>query len=114
MTVRLSGFKSSRLPCVVKGNEHITEDDCRELWCAVLAEAWREAFTTSTTATPRDIAVARRWFGSRDFHTVCALAGLDGDYVMCGFRAAVRGDRPKDVGFNPRGTGPVPKVWVAA
>ncbi|MDB6177921.1 hypothetical protein PAF17_10455 [Paracoccus sp. Z330] len=114
MTDRTISSQAALSQCTATDGEFVAVDACRSLWCAVLVGAWREAFSTSPKATRKDLAAARRWFGSGDFHTVCALAGFDGDHILGGFEAALRGDRPVDAIFNPRGTGPVQKGRVAA
>ncbi|WP_101067717.1 hypothetical protein [Roseovarius salinarum] len=47
--------------------------DCpdRRLWCAVLGAALHDAARGKESG----------WIGSRDFHTVCALVGIDPDAV---------------------------------
>jgi hypothetical protein len=61
---------------------------CRSLWAAVLAEQLRLATLPRPTHfdTELDIYRPRKWFGFRDFHMVCALAGLDGDWILKGYR----------------------------
>lgn len=60
---------------------------CRHLWAAVLVQAMRDIFTP-INAEAYEVARYRMqnrqaiaWLGSRDFHQVCALAGLDGTAV---------------------------------
>lgn len=91
---------------------------CRRLWSAVLWHEWntlfavarefprkpsrerhvvdarhrqhldqQEASVARARAYERD--KARRWFGTEDFRIVCALAGVDADFVMMRFRAAL-------------------------
>ncbi len=75
---------------------------CRRIWCAVLLGEWRAVFIEDRPRhgaapwkgrgggrNPRDM-TALRWFGSRDFHMVCALAGFDGMAVLDRFRARCR------------------------
>ena len=75
---------------------------CRRIWCAVLLGEWRAVFIEERPRggvapwkgrgggrNPRDM-TALRWFGSRDFHMVCALAGFDGAAVLARFRARCR------------------------
>lgn len=75
---------------------------CRRIWCAVLLGEWRAVFIEERPRggvapwkgrgggrNPRDM-TALRWFGSRDFHMVCALAGFDGAAVLDRFRARCR------------------------
>ena len=66
----------------------LTEDVCRDLWCAVLFQQLHDAMMIRPTsmATPARIREARHWFGGRDFRAVCALAGLDDDMVLGGYR----------------------------
>jgi hypothetical protein len=67
---------------------------CRGLWQSVLLEQVRLALTVGAYggdggfgySNPHDQARARDWFGTRDFHMVCALAGLEGDVVLQGFQ----------------------------
>ncbi|MGZ9812625.1 hypothetical protein ACXN5S_19345 [Pseudoroseicyclus sp. H15] len=67
---------------------------CRRLWIAVLraciaAVAYRAAGRTMTTrahALGID-QVGRSWIGSRDFHLVASLAGLDGKALAGRLRA---------------------------
>ncbi len=76
------------------GNSQIEEveephpDACKSLWAAVLAEQFRLATLPrpSYIDTALDIHKARKWFGTRDFRMTCALAGLDGDWVLMGFQ----------------------------
>ena len=69
--------------------EHsIHPDACRALWCAVISELWMVATAPRAADRPHEIRAARRWFGSRDFYAVCALAGVDGAWVLQGFRSA--------------------------
>ena len=70
--------------------EAICPCDCRALWCAVLKEQLVLAVSTRTIDHACEIDSARRWFGSRDFFMVCALAGLDGALVLCGVRRKFR------------------------
>ncbi len=54
---------------------------CRALWCAVIAEQLSMALSPRQIHGDNDVARARGWFGSRDFHSVCSLIGLDGHWV---------------------------------
>ena len=71
-------------------DEAICPCDCRALWCAVIEEQLVLAVSTRKKDHAREIDSARRWFGSRDFFMVCALAGLDGALVLCGVRREFR------------------------
>lgn len=64
----------------------------RRLWCAVLYEQLRLCLraTADVKYAPLDIEAAYRWIGSRDFRTVCALAGLDADWIEAGVRARIK------------------------
>lgn len=59
---------------------------CQRLWCAVLLAALEdEARAERRWAVKARGGAARRiasWVGSRDFFTVCALAGVDGPAVL--------------------------------
>ena len=70
--------------------EDICTCDCRALWCAVIKEQLVLAVSPRTIDHAYEIDSARRWFGSRDFFMVCALAGLDGALVLCGVRRTFR------------------------
>ena len=65
----------------------IQPESCRALWCAVISEHWGLATAPRAGDRPHEIHAARRWFGSRDFFAVCALAGVDGAWVLEGYRA---------------------------
>ena len=76
----------------------ITEQDicpraCRRLWCAVIDEQFRLAVSPVRIDRPFEVSAARDWFGTRDFFMACALAGLDGAWVLGGVRhqLALRG-----------------------
>lgn len=64
---------------------------CRALWCSVIREILDQALLTRATwtVTHHDIDRSRAWFGSRDFYVCCALAGLDGDYILDGVRRRI-------------------------
>lgn len=83
------------------------ESRCRDLWAAVLVQAfqdalWQDPVPTPITASRADgkrreaMAAgvrARRWFerGGDDFRLVCEWAGLDPSYVREKFRKALKG-----------------------
>lgn len=60
---------------------------CRQIWIGVLLQACRDMLflrpRSDGISGPKqaEIDAARAWVGSRDFHKVCALAGLDGTSV---------------------------------
>lgn len=64
---------------------------CMNLWRSVLLEQARLALTVGAFAgnhgysNPAEQRIARAWFGTREFHTVCALSGFDGDAVLDGY-----------------------------
>jgi hypothetical protein len=67
--------------------ESTTEADrCKLLWCAALKLQWDLAFP-SGRARPDPTALG--WFGTKDFHTVCALADVDADAVLARFELRV-------------------------
>ena len=70
--------------------EDICPCDCRALWCAVIEEQLALAVSPYNIDHACEIDSARRWFGSRDFFMVCALAGLDGALVLSGVRCTFR------------------------
>lgn len=56
----------------------------RQLWQSVLLQAARDILRTATSKYGCDEAdhrAALAWVGTRDFHLVCALAGMDGSAV---------------------------------
>jgi len=64
---------------------------CRELWCAVIMQAWKDALSSPPRNARREklfVVQARNWFGSADFYHVCALAGIDGDQMLSGYLRA--------------------------
>lgn len=57
---------------------------CRELWAASLLHCLRAALgleSYNDSYLGKGTMVGIGWIGSRDFHMVCALAGLDGSAV---------------------------------
>lgn len=54
---------------------------CQNLWVAVLVQAMRDLFLTASENATLNRQRARTWVKTRDFHMVCALAGLDGEYI---------------------------------
>lgn len=64
--------------------QEVCPNACRALWLALIEEQRRLAFDARVADHPMEIHRAREWFGSRDYHTICALAGLDGDWIMMG------------------------------
>ena len=66
----------------------------RRLWVACLARNWDWSFDAKGYVAPSRvdrralIKECRVWFGSRDFYTVCALAGLEGSAVLERWRLA--------------------------
>ncbi|MBC7154576.1 MAG: hypothetical protein H5U19_08195 [Rhodobacteraceae bacterium] len=59
---------------------------CRDLWCAVLMEQIELALSPKRADRKSEISAARGWLGSRDFFTICALANVDGAFVLWGVR----------------------------
>lgn len=58
----------------------------RKLWAYVIHEQFGLAINTRSMRRPHEVDAARRWFGSGDFFFVCALAGLDGHWILSGVR----------------------------
>jgi hypothetical protein len=61
----------------------------RNLWASVLHEQLKAALDISWTGQGKNLRKADQWraigwMGSKDFYMVCALAGLDGDYILDG------------------------------
>ena len=67
----------------------------RVLWAAVIAQAANDAMPKLTPTFVRkgdaglDCKRARAWTGTSDFHLVCALAGLEGTWVLRKLRAGL-------------------------
>lgn len=59
---------------------------CRALWCAVIEDQFRLAVSPCRSDHKSQVCSAQNWFGSRDFFMVCALAGVDGAFVLFGVR----------------------------
>ncbi len=55
---------------------------CTRLWAEVLLEQIGLVKKPNVADKRFEISSARSWFGSRDFFTVCALAGIDGERVL--------------------------------
>jgi hypothetical protein len=81
------------------------ESGQRALWVSVIAQAIFDA-TANLTASSRqeakwDRAAARSWLldNNKDFASVCALAGLDPDWVRARARKIIQGtaSKPKQV-----------------
>ena len=84
---------------------------CRALWCALIWDQWKIAMSPDDQfLKATEVCNARRWFGSKDFYIVCALAGIDAEYVMDRFDRIkpAKGVRknPTPMHFSPRGFGP--------
>ena len=64
---------------------------CRALWASVLRDQWFWVFggpLSDDAGHHRREALA--WFGTRNCAMVCALAGIEFDYVMLRYRRALR------------------------
>lgn len=79
---RTAAHVRSRPPPVIE-IAPVNADACRALWAAVLFEQWRFMFPRkwATTVDVRKQEAAAAWFASRDCAQVCALIGIDVDYV---------------------------------
>lgn len=61
---------------------------CRALWLSVLRHGLIEAIRPKPNSDMKHhdprvrLGRARAWLGSKDFHIVCALCGLDAGYVL--------------------------------
>jgi len=63
---------------------------CRALWCSVVREFYKVGVRPSKSDNYGEVSTARNWFGTRDFYTVCALAGVDAAGVLEKVHAALR------------------------
>ncbi|MGL5735051.1 MAG: hypothetical protein ACRCYS_09320 [Beijerinckiaceae bacterium] len=104
-------------------DSHVDAVGCRALWQSVLLEQVRLALTVGAAggeggfgySNPADQARARSWIGTRDFHMVCALAGLEGDAVLQALQGLLVQARAQEAlrdaalaagrGFRPWGPG---------
>jgi hypothetical protein len=66
--------------------EEICPSACRALWLGVLNQQFELLARPSSADKDHEIRKARLWFGSKDFHMVCALAGLDSHWVLVNVR----------------------------
>lgn len=69
-----------------------TEGSLR-LWQSVIGQALRDIFRTAKSrdgCSDMEHRAALAWIGARDFHRVCALAGLDGTAVEQAVRRRLR------------------------
>lgn len=65
----------------------------RQLWQSVLLQAARDILRTATSkygCDEVDHRAALAWVGTRDFHQVCALAGMDGSAVASRLQRMLR------------------------
>ena len=67
----------------------------RQLWCAVLYQAFHDGLGFEGDKRrpfigQRDTRIVMGWIGSRDFRIVCNLAGADPDYIEAGFRKGLK------------------------
>ena len=72
------------------------------LWLCVVAQALRDIFRTAASrdgCSDQEHAAALAWIGRRDFHQVCAMAGLDGPAVAQRIRQRLQESR--DGRFDP-------------
>ncbi|MBL4808203.1 MAG: hypothetical protein JKY31_13100 [Rhodobacteraceae bacterium] len=82
---------------VVEMGIPVSVESCRLLWAAVLRSNWDQVFKASQSGDPRvryihrlDAQRSAEWFGSSGFCEVCALAGVDDEFVLDRFNAAYR------------------------
>lgn len=63
-------------------------EPCRQIWLGVILQAARDMIINGENTTDRRLArfQAECWLGSRDFYTVCSLAGLDASKVEARLR----------------------------
>ncbi|WP_416368597.1 hypothetical protein [Tritonibacter mobilis] len=92
-------------------DEHlISVQSCRALWCAVVGEQLSLALAPKRVDREYEVAAARRWFGSRDFYTVCSLIGLNGEWVNAAVRTKIAEAEAREArGQSHKGLLPVQK-----
>jgi len=61
-----------------------TMESVHSLWCAVIEEQFELATAPIKKDRPYEVLSARMWFGSREYYTVCALAGFDPEWLLAG------------------------------
>ncbi|CAJ0861976.1 hypothetical protein AMST5_01446 [freshwater sediment metagenome] len=63
--------------------DEIKQHQDKQLWAAVILQALEDATATISMADAHERRAAREWFkdAGKDFHEVCALAGMDHDAV---------------------------------
>lgn len=58
-------------------------DNCQEMWCHVLLEAFRNALGIANPPIgPAAVSAAKHYIGSREFDAVCGLAGIRSELVV--------------------------------
>lgn len=76
---------------VGSGTAEVEVRPYRELWCAVLlamlADAAEDDRRFNNPDRAYEVRQAKNWIGSRDFFSVCDLAGVDGRAVLERLRA---------------------------
>lgn len=76
----------------------------RALWCAVLMEQWVLATDPNPSDDEEEVIKARRWFGSKWFYRVCALAGVEAEAILSACRdRGMDVSRPVAFGVSPVG-----------
>ena len=75
---------------------------CRQLWCAVIAEAWRIVVGQGSMVTPLEFSKAEAFFESNRLDDICALAGLDAGWIRRGFQEFKAGKEAGRVREMPR------------
>lgn len=75
----------------------VSASDCRALWSAKILAYMSDALQGHRAAGNLHPTIAQGWFGTEDFYTTCACAGVEPEAVLDGLQtrieAANRGDR---------------------
>lgn len=69
---------------------HITTESCQSLFVEVVTRAWTDAIDPDLSVRAGERLAALRWFGTPDYFTICALAGVDADNLLVAFKSARR------------------------
>lgn len=78
-----------RLPIGDVPLNRIEAEPCRALWLRCLSQHWDAALGEPDYGV--SVGEARRWIGTADFFTVCALCDLDGQAVLERYQALMGG-----------------------
>lgn len=94
MAYKLSTVMPDMPPILEINIDDISTDNCRQMWCEVIYQAWRGAFPRiyrygkGQTFNDNQRADMRRdqdWFGSGEFYKVCEHAGVEAGNILAEF-----------------------------